>query len=203
MLSLLRKAVTPIKLGLAAPLARAKVDPNTVTLAAIPFALGAMGLASQGHYWWALTLAVPSALADFLDGAVAELQGRTSPQGNFLEAVVDRLVDGFLLAGLATRFPLLSMLAMTLSFAVSYIKARVGLVVQTDNSDWPGWGDRTDRIAIILLAYIGAGYSTRMGSAVLIFLIAVSLVGTLQRLKHAFGLIDKAKKEDTLLPYLQ
>ena len=203
MLSLLRKAVAPIKLGLARPLARAKVDPNWVTLSAIPLSLGAMACGATGHYWVGLAFGVPAAMADFLDGPVAELQGRQSPQGNFLEAVVDRVVDGVLLAGLGTRYPLLSFMAVTLSFTVSYIKARVGLVIQSDNSDWPGWGDRTDRVALTLLAYAAAGYSCGAGFSILAILVAVSLVGSVQRLRHGLRLIGQAKQEGTLLPYLR
>lgn len=203
MLSHLRKAVTPIKLGLATPLAKAGVDPNWVTLAAIPFALGAMGAAISGHFLLGLALAVPAGLADFLDGAVAELLDRHTPQGNFLEACVDRIVDGFLLGGLVLRYPILSVVAMTLGFTISYIKARVGLVIESDNSDWPGWGDRTDRLALTVLAYLAAAYSFQAGQGALGLLVFVSTVGSMQRLRHAFKLIGAAQANGTLLGYLK
>ena len=203
MLSHLRKAVTPLKLGLAAPLAKAGIDPNWVTLAAIPFALGAMGAAATGHFWLALSLAIPAGLADFLDGAVAELLNRHTPQGNFLEACVDRVVDGFLLGGLVVRYPFLSVIAMTLSFTISYIKARVGLVIEADNSDWPGWGDRTDRLALTVLAYAGAAYSFQAGQGALALLVFICTVGSFQRMRHAFKLIKAAQANGTLLSYLK
>jgi phosphatidylglycerophosphate synthase len=203
MLSQLRSAINPLKSALAGPLARANVDPNHVTLAAIPLSLTAFALGASGHYWLALIPAVPAAMADFLDGAVAQLQGRESPEGNFLEAVIDRMVDGLLLGGLCFAYPALCMLAVTFSFCISYTKARVGLVVSSDNSDWPGMGDRSDRLALTALAFIGAGFSHVWGQRALMLLVAMGVIGTVQRLRHGLTLVRKAREDGTLLPYLQ
>lgn len=193
MLGHLRSTVAPLKRMLATPLARAGLHPNAVTLAAIPLALAAAWLVLEGRPLLALLPAVPAVLLDFVDGEVARLQGRVSPFGDLLEAVVDRVVEGLLLAALAVEFPLAAAGALGLSVLVSYIKARTGLVVPCDNSDWPGWGDHSDRVLLILAALVARGcWGAPAAEAVLWTLVATALVGALGRLRYARRLIEAA-----------
>ena len=84
-----------------APLARAGVDPNLLTLAALWVALVAGWTATLGPGWAApaglLTLA--AGVADSVDGAVAVLQGRTTAFGFVWDSTADRLADLAMLAG--------------------------------------------------------------------------------------------------------
>jgi phosphatidylglycerophosphate synthase len=84
-----------------APLARAGVDPDLVTLAALWVALAAGWTATLGPGWaaaaGALTLA--AGVADSVDGAVAVLQGRTSAFGFVWDSTADRLADLAVIAG--------------------------------------------------------------------------------------------------------
>jgi len=76
-----------------APLARAGVDPDLVTLAALWVALVAGWTAAAG----ALTLV--AGIADSVDGAVAVLQRRTSVFGFVWDSTADRLADLAMVAG--------------------------------------------------------------------------------------------------------
>ncbi|MBI3928821.1 MAG: CDP-alcohol phosphatidyltransferase family protein [Armatimonadetes bacterium] len=207
MLSALRKTVSPLQERLAEPLARSGVPADLVTLAGIPLSLGGALFLFTGHAGAALMLAMAAAMTDFLDGTVARLQNRESPFGNCLEAVVDRWVEGVLLVGLATYFPLAASSALLLSLLVSYVKARVGLVVISDNSDWPGVADRTDRLVLILLTIGFLSQPPAMGGIAaagftLWALAFMALIGCCQRLVHARKVIRDAERRGYLLPYL-
>ncbi|HET8657642.1 MAG TPA: CDP-alcohol phosphatidyltransferase family protein [Micromonosporaceae bacterium] len=77
-------------------LARRRVAPNAVTVAALGLAVLAVPAAYQGGAWVAMAavLVVVSAVADGLDGAVAVLAGRASRAGAVLDSVADRLSEG-------------------------------------------------------------------------------------------------------------
>ncbi len=191
MISQLREPTRPIRVAMARPLVALGVHPNWITLAAIPLSTASAWVLYQGEGRWALLLALLAAAMDFLDGEVARLQNRTTAFGNYLEAVVDRWVDGILLVGFIPTYPLAAGLGLILSSLVSYSKARLGLVMPTDNSDWPGWGDRSDRL-VLLLGAVALGPASFWTRPLLWILVLVSLVGCVQRVQHARRQIDQA-----------
>ncbi|GMU57506.1 MAG: phosphatidylglycerophosphate synthase [Candidatus Xenobia bacterium] len=200
MLNQLRQTVMPVKMGLARPIAATGIPPNLLTLLAVPLSLGAAGLILQGQPGWAFALALPSVLVDFVDGPVAKLQGRVTPYGNLLESVVDRVVEAALLAGLASVFPLAAASALGCSTVVSYVKARTGLVIVSDNREWPGWGDRSDRVVLVLLSLLLLALGWRECAQLALWTVAsLSAVGAVQRLIYARSLIQTGE----LLPYLR
>jgi phosphatidylglycerophosphate synthase len=84
-----------------APLARAGVDPDLVTLLALWVALVAGWVATLGPGWaaGAGALTLLAGVADSVDGAVAVLQGRTSAFGFVWDSTADRLADLAVIAG--------------------------------------------------------------------------------------------------------
>ncbi len=191
MISRLREPTRPLRVALARPLVWAGVHPNWVTLAAIPLSTAAAWCIWHHRSGWGLLLALLASAMDFLDGEVARLQGRETAFGNYLEAVVDRWVDGVLLLGFFPHHPVVAGVALTLANLVSYSKARLGLVMPTDNRDWPGVGDRSDRL-LLLLAAIGFGPTSFWGGLLLWGVLLISLLGTLQRIQHARRQIERA-----------
>jgi phosphatidylglycerophosphate synthase len=83
------------------PLARAGVDPDLVTLAALWVALAAGWTATLGPGWAAAAgvLTLLAGVADSVDGAVAVMQRRTSAFGFVWDSTADRLADLALIAG--------------------------------------------------------------------------------------------------------
>ncbi len=200
MLNQLRQTVMPVKLAMARPIAATGIPPNLLTLLAVPLSVGAAGLVLQGQPGWAFALALPSVLVDFVDGPVATLQGRVTPYGNLLESVVDRVVEAALLVGLASVFPLAAASALGCSTVVSYVKARTGLVIVSDNREWPGWGDRSDRVVLVLLSLLLLSLGWRDSAELALWLVAsLSTVGAVQRLAYAHKLVETGE----LLPYLR
>jgi phosphatidylglycerophosphate synthase len=84
-----------------APLARAGVDPDLLTLAALWLALVAGWTATLGPGWAAAAgaLTLVAGVADSVDGAVAVLEGRTSAFGFVWDSTADRLADLAVIAG--------------------------------------------------------------------------------------------------------
>jgi CDP-diacylglycerol--glycerol-3-phosphate 3-phosphatidyltransferase len=84
-----------------APLARAGVDPNLLTLVALWMALVAGWTATLGPGWAAAAgaLTLVAGVADSVDGAAAVLEGHTSAFGFVWDSTADRLADLALIAG--------------------------------------------------------------------------------------------------------
>lgn len=204
MLGRLRVWFTPLKDRVAEPLARAGVPPLAISLAGIPLSLLGGWLLLQGSIFWAVVWSTAASLTDFLDGAVARLQQRSSPLGNYLEAIIDKTIEMILLLALAHLYPLPAAFAMCASFLVSFAKPRVGLVVITDNRDWPGWADHADRIAWTIVAMATCALPWKAVPALMLWALAgFALVGAAQRLRYAVDLIAQAERDGTLLPYLR
>lgn len=196
MLSLLRESVRPIGKAVAKPFVKAGISPNAITLTAVPLSTLAAFAIAKSFFWPAFFLSLISVLLDFLDGAVARASGQVSDYGNHLEAVIDRYVEAALLAGLAAHYPVLATVALGFSVLVSYIKARVGLVIKSDNSDWPGVGDRTDRVLLILLCILFLAYQHPVYAHTSLWcLTGIAAVGSIQRLNHSRLLIEAQENE--------
>lgn len=91
--------------AVAAPLARARVPPDLVSLGGLLAAVASVALAGTGAGgagWWlglSALAVVLAGLLDSLDGAVALLRGRTSRWGALLDSLADRAGDlGFVAA---------------------------------------------------------------------------------------------------------
>lgn len=198
MLGGLRSAVQPIKNALARPLAWLGVPPLAVTLAGLALAVTAAVELDGSHPLWAPWIALLSASADLLDGAVARLQGRATAFGNYAEALVDRLVEIALLIGLAHLYPTQVPYALAGCLFVSYCKPRVALVVETDNRDWPGVGDHVDRMVVLMLIYLAHSWRLRwLAGTGLWILVGLTVVGSLQRVLYAGKLIHDGGKGPT------
>jgi phosphatidylglycerophosphate synthase len=87
---------------LAAPLARRRVAPTRVTAAGGVGAVAVGGIAALGGRWplLAAVLVVVVALLDGVDGALAEMTGRTTAWGRVLDQLVDRVGDVAMVVGL-------------------------------------------------------------------------------------------------------
>jgi CDP-diacylglycerol--glycerol-3-phosphate 3-phosphatidyltransferase len=102
------------------------------------------------------------AISDLLDGTMARLSGSSGPWGNFLDATLDRLADGAILAGLVmwaalTDQPWLvagGVFALVMGQVTSYAKARAEAVGAQANV---GIAERAERLFVILLATLLTG----------------------------------------------
>jgi phosphatidylglycerophosphate synthase len=145
--------------------------------------------------FWAAGLAL---LTDLVDGEVARQSGRCSPEGNYLDAIGDRVMECLLLLGLLPTAPNLAGLALAGGCLTSFAKARCALVVLMDNRDWPGFGDFPDRAVLLALAYLALpDPSLPLG-----LLALVSWAGLGQRIRYARRQIQRTGPQG-LQPYLR
>lgn len=208
MLGSLRPYLRELTTTVARPIARTGIAPNALSFLAVPIA-GAAGLLEMHRQFGpALVLAALALSIDLIDGRVAELQGRKSLFGNYFETLVDRMVDILLLAPLVLHYPVASVLALSLSMLVSYAKPRVGLVIITDNRDWPALGERPERVLLLLLGLLLSAFGLQVAhmdalELCLWITALLTLAGTVQRILYARNLIEEAEREGTVLPYLR
>jgi phosphatidylglycerophosphate synthase len=198
MLSLRRDAFQPLRRLLAWPFLRLGASAATVGLLGIVLAALAAGAARLNAHLPALALAVLAVLTDMADGEVARRTGTAGPEGNYLDALGDRIGECILLLGLLEASPNLAALSLAGACLTSYAKARCALVLQMDNRDWPGFGEYPDRAVMIVLAYATL---PRPGLALGALALA-SWFCLWGRIRHARRLIRQAPPEE-LQPYLR
>jgi CDP-diacylglycerol---glycerol-3-phosphate 3-phosphatidyltransferase len=140
-------------------LARTSISPNTLTWIGFILTVAAAIIIGTGHLFtggWAVIIA---GCFDMLDGALARLAHKTTAFGAALDSTLDRLSEAALLLAImfwyarqdAYWFVLLTGLALTASFAVSYVRARAeGLGLQL----LEGFFTRADRVIVLALGLL-------------------------------------------------
>ena len=195
MLTNARKHFEPSKRFLGERLGRLGLPPTFWTLSGLALALLAYKHYPQHHFQAAL-IGTAASLTDFVDGAVARYQNKQSAWGNYLEAIVDRLVECTLLLAMAQELGPVVAWAIAASMFISYTKPRVALVTETDNHDWPGLADHADRMVLLLVSMALSQFSTTAAQYGIALLAAAALIGSLQRLHYAYGLIARNNTSD-------
>ncbi len=131
------------------------LPPNAVTLLSILFALAAAYLFAEQAWFAGGFMAIVAAFLDALDGAIARLTKRTTKFGAYLDAVVDRYVEGILLfgIGLGTGLWIWVYLAMLGALLIPYAKARAAMETEIDNINWPDLMERGERLIMITVLF--------------------------------------------------
>jgi len=122
MLSQFRHKVDPHAAKLWAPLGK-WVTPNQLTVFGLLCAGFAGYLIFADHFIYAGIFVLVSAILDHLDGAIARGAGLKSEFGAVLDAVFDRLGEGLIYIGLATK-SFLAVPAIVLSYGISHVSAK-------------------------------------------------------------------------------
>jgi CDP-diacylglycerol---glycerol-3-phosphate 3-phosphatidyltransferase len=144
-------------------LLRLHVTPDMVTIAGTVLVI-ATALVCLPNGWLIAGSIIIGVLAisDLLDGTMARISGSSGPWGNFLDATLDRLADGAILAGLVmwgalTDQPWLvagGVFALVMGQVTSYAKARAEAVGAQANV---GIAERAERLFVVLLATLLTG----------------------------------------------
>ncbi len=204
MIQRLRSLLSPVKRWMAKPFIRAKVSPEQISLLGVVLAIAAALLLWLGFGSLASGVALLSILMDFIDGEVARQIGKVSAWGNYYEAIADKLVELFLALGFIFWFPFVTVYIIAVAFLIALLKARVGLVVITDNHDWPGFGDHAVRSVGLVWLYswlsLGDFCLVRLGFWATF---AVFVLLTLHTVWVRFHYAESLIRNGTLLPYLK
>ncbi len=89
-----------------------KINPNSITVAALVVGLIAAAFLAIGNTFVSLILLWISGLLDVLDGTVARLTGKSSKFGAYMDLVFDRLVEAGIIIGCYIFMP---------QFALTYL----------------------------------------------------------------------------------
>ena len=196
---LVSQATTVHKIGL---------TPNGVT--AIGFALSSLAavayaLVSQTQPLWllvAVALLMASGFCDTLDGALARTFQQATPFGGFLDSLLDRYADAFVLAGviisgegiiISPTFSLVAGLAaLASSFMVSYSRARAeaaGIKMES-----VGIAERPERMIVLAGASLAAIFWLPALGIGIVIIAVLATVTVLQRGIHAYKSFDRKRK---------
>jgi len=207
MLGQLRKDVKPLLRKVAKLISFLPITANQFTFLAIPLSVVAAYFLATENYLYGLIFVIFSVLIDVFDGSFAEEKKQKSYFGNYLDAMVDKIVEATIYFGLAFNYSLLAFLCFSTIMLISYAKPRVALVIETDNHDWPAIGERADRLLLLIIGLFIANFITIPNmdpiQMTLAIITIVTFVGFIQRILYARKLIEKALREDKILPYLK
>jgi archaetidylinositol phosphate synthase len=139
------------------PIARKmrNVNPNTITWIAFLFAVLAGLFFYLNNIWFLLLAALcifANALLDALDGKVAKLYKKTTKRGDFLDHVLDRYADVFIIGGIMLSvhcqwfIGLLAMLGVIFASYMGTQAQALGL-----SRDYGGILGRADRLVILII----------------------------------------------------
>jgi archaetidylinositol phosphate synthase len=182
-------------------IAKTKLSPNFFSLLSVVFAFITAYFIIKNSYLMAALFLLLTGLLDAIDGAVARASKKATLFGNYFDAVIDRVVEIIIYLGFAlSNFALEAFLALSGGLLLSYAKPRTALVIKIDNRDWPGIGDKADKIFILTIGLIAANfypliYNISTISLLLIFMAAITYIGALQRILYAKKLINSVSKK--------
>jgi len=202
-ISKIRKSIKWLQEPLAFPFVLLKINPNWVSVFGLVLALIGAYFVYQQNWLFALVFFILAPIMDLIDGTVAKKLNKSSNWGNYFETMIDKFVDFVILASFVFIYPLASVLALGTSMISSYAKPRVGLIVITDNRDWPAIGEHADKLIILLIGLLLAVLGYNYLEYFLYFIAIISLIGSIQRMFYAKNLIKEAEKKGTLLPYIK
>ena len=181
-------------------LGRLGIEPNWVTISAPLLALVAAHYILTANMPMALLFIFLSIFADNVDGAIAKACNKKTLWGGYFDAMMDKYVEVILFCAFALAGHLVpAVLAMGGSLLVSYAKARLAITIPIDNHDWPGIGERADRMLLLILGMAVSCiypfiYSYSTVSITLYGIAVMTNIGAIQRILYGKGLIKKHEK---------
>ena len=205
MISKLRGKIGFLQNVLAYPFIKLKVSPNLISVFGLVLAIIGAYFVTQQNWLLALIFFILAPTMDLIDGTVARALNKRSNWGNYFETMIDKLVDFAMLASFAfiPIYSIPAVLALGFSAVSSYAKPRVGLIIITDNRDWPAIGEHADKLVILLIGLLLAVVGFNYLEYFLYFIALISAIGSVQRMIYAKKLIKEAEKAGTLLPYIK
>jgi CDP-diacylglycerol--glycerol-3-phosphate 3-phosphatidyltransferase len=135
------------------------ISPNVVTLLGLLGVMVGSYFLAKGRFNWAMVILLSMAPFDALDGALARLNGISTPFGAMLDSFSDRYAELFIYGGLMWYFmqrgefifAILCLGAVGGSVMVSYARARAESL-GAEMKD--GWFSRVERLLVLGLAIL-------------------------------------------------
>lgn len=132
------------------------VSPDVVSWVAFGAAVGAGVSFYLGGGWFlglALLLILANAYLDALDGKIAKMANKASPRGDFLDHVLDRYADVFMLGGVAFSAAYCQLWVGTLALLGVLLTSYMGTQAQAvgQGRRYAGILGRADRLVLLFL----------------------------------------------------
>jgi archaetidylinositol phosphate synthase len=205
MISKVRGKIGPLQRVLAWPFIKLRIDPNLISVFGLLLAIIGAYFVTQQNWFLAFVFFLLAPTMDLIDGTTARALNKISNWGNYFETMIDKFVD-FAMLGSFVFVPgmqVASVLSLGFSAISSYAKPRVGLIIITDNRDWPAIGEHADKLVILLIGLLLASLGYNYLEYFLYFIALISAIGSVQRILYAKNLIKEAEKKGELLPYIK
>lgn len=160
------------------------VSPDLVTVVGTAgVVVGALICFPNGWLWQGVVVVTIFIFSDMIDGQMAKISSKASPWGAFLDSSLDRFGDGAVFGGLVLWFAVqdqiawaaVTLAALVMGQLTSYVKARAESLGFTCSG---GIAARADRLFIILLGTLLAGFGVPYVLPVAVSLLAVAGVVT-------------------------
>lgn len=176
------------------------LTPNHVSAVGMLFAIS-----SALAYWnWQLHQILPvlapvflliSGFCDALDGALARIYGETTIFGGFLDSLLDRYADAFVLCGIILGglcHPFWGLAALTGSLLVSYVRAKAE--AKEIKMEAVGITERAERILTIVIAsFLSIVWLEALSWGVIVLAVLANLT-VLQRVIHFYKASQQKEK---------
>ncbi|PIU62247.1 hypothetical protein COX58_00425 [archaeon CG_4_10_14_0_2_um_filter_Archaea_38_6] len=137
-------------------LVKLRITPNMITTSALFFAaITGYFIYSHNTVMAGVFLTI-TGIIDALDGTVAKKVGSTK-FGDFYDATIDRLVEGFIYLMIAAANPenyIICFIAFFLSYMTSYVAARAEVWTIGIKMKYFGFGGRAGRLTILVIALL-------------------------------------------------
>jgi phosphatidylinositol phosphate synthase len=180
---------TPVAKALLA----AGVSPDVVTvIGTIGVCAGALFFYPRHDFLVGTLVVIAFVFSDTIDGTMAQLSGRTTSWGAFLDSTLDRFGDGAVFGGLLLYFASVpdgalsawfALACLVFAFVTSYARSRAESLGVTEAN--VGIAERADRLVVVLAAtgLTGLfGWSDTVVTVVLGLLAVASAVTVVQRM---------------------
>jgi archaetidylinositol phosphate synthase len=136
-----------------------------------------------------------SGFCDALDGALARIYGETTTFGGFLDSLLDRYADAFVLCGIILGglcHPFWGLTALTGSLLVSYVRARAE--AKEIKMEAVGITERAERILIVVIAsFLSVVWLEALSWGVIVLAVLANLT-VLQRVIHFYKASQQKEK---------
>jgi len=172
-------------------ISRVNVNPNYVTLIGFIIALAAAYMFAVGELFIGGLLVALSGFVDILDGAVARRNFKATKFGGFLDSVLDRFSDAFIIIGITYGGFinwLTGILALHASLSVSYVRARAegeGISCSI------GVAERAERLIILILgAFLGSIFGDFIMEIAVILIIVLGYFTVSQRIYYSWRMMS-------------
>lgn len=184
------------------------LTPNTLTTISLVLAAvsGVSFYLSQNNIDWLLlagSMVLISGFLDAIDGALARYTGKAGPKGDFLDHVIDRYADTFLICGIFfggyVRWEI-GVVAITGVLLCSYLGTQAQAV--QIGRYYGGILGRADRLVLLIiftfLNYVAPGeiYGLQLLGWLLIIFAVTSHISAIQRFAHIWKKLSETQLSD-------